>query len=546
MLLFLLLVFMAVVPLHAQIKPPQRVGVEGGLLSLSLRHAIEMALASNLEIEVERSNTLLAQHAIQAAQGFYDPTIQWVPGFQYLDTPTSSVLQGNGKLTDRFHNQNFQFQQKLPWAGSSLSASFDNARQSTSNPFVSLTPFITSRLFFNFTQPLWRNRLIDQERTELKIRRRQFDISETEFELKVIDVVTRVERWYWNLVAARQDVEVNADSVKLAREQLERNQRMIDAGVLPPVEISASEAELERRLDTWYSSIGTLTEVENTLKSLLSPNREDSLWNKEVLPTDERTANPPEVEDLSQAVAMALKERPETQLVQVRQQSNEIQKQFNLNQTKPRLDFVAVYGNTGLGGAPVDTENIFSTSNQILYERVNQLSASSGLPPLSPPNFDFIPELLVGGYGTTLANLFSGRFQTVQVGLAFDLNFRNRTAQANFSQSLVTEKRLKLEQSLIEQAIELQTRNALQSIQTTRQRIQAAEASARAAREKLDSEIRLFQNGESTNFLVLTRQNEYRDSQRRTVVAHLDYNKAVGQLAQALGSTLRTHRISLN
>ncbi|MEJ7605365.1 MAG: hypothetical protein WKF37_03650 [Bryobacteraceae bacterium] len=31
--------------------------------------------------------------------------------------------------------------------------------------------------------------------------------------------------------------------------------------------------------------------------------------------------------------------------------------------------------------------------------------------------------------------------------------------------------------------------------------------------------VRLFQTGESTNFLVLTRQNEYADSRRREVVA---------------------------
>jgi len=85
----------------------------------------------------------------------------------------------------------------------------------------------------------------------------------------------------------------------------------------------------------------------------------------------------------------------------------------------------------------------------------------------------------------------------------------------------------------------------LQALQTARQRIAAAEASARAAKEKLDSEVRLFQSGESTNFLVLTRQNEYADSRRREVVARLDANKAVARLRQALGNTLEAHHITL-
>ncbi|MBL8227977.1 MAG: TolC family protein, partial [Bryobacterales bacterium] len=96
-----------------------------------------------------------------------------------------------------------------------------------------------------------------------------------------------------------------------------------------------------------------------------------------------------------------------------------------------------------------------------------------------------------------------------------------------------------------EQAIEAQLRNALQAIETSQQRMQAAEASARAAKEKLDSEVRLFQTGESTNFFVLTRQNEFSDSRRRVVLATLEFNKSVARLAFALGSTLQGHQIKL-
>jgi outer membrane protein TolC len=85
----------------------------------------------------------------------------------------------------------------------------------------------------------------------------------------------------------------------------------------------------------------------------------------------------------------------------------------------------------------------------------------------------------------------------------------------------------------------------MQALATARQRIVAAEASARAAKEKLDSETRMYQSGESTNFLVLTRQNEYADSRRRDVVARLDANKAIAQLRQAVGSTLDAYKIRL-
>jgi HAE1 family hydrophobic/amphiphilic exporter-1 len=97
----------------------------------------------------------------------------------------------------------------------------------------------------------------------------------------------------------------------------------------------------------------------------------------------------------------------------------------------------------------------------------------------------------------------------------------------------------------VEQAIEAQVRNALQAIQTARQRIASAQAGARAAKDKLDSETRLFQTGESTNFFVLTRQNEYADSRHREVAARLDLNKAIARLEQALGVTLDAHQVTL-
>jgi outer membrane protein TolC len=61
----------------------------------------------------------------------------------------------------------------------------------------------------------------------------------------------------------------------------------------------------------------------------------------------------------------------------------------------------------------------------------------------------------------------------------------------------------------------------------------------------LNSEVRLFQTGESTNFFVLQRQNELLESRRRAVVAHLEYNKSAARLEQARGRTLETKEIRL-
>jgi HAE1 family hydrophobic/amphiphilic exporter-1 len=534
--------------LLAQQAVPPRIGVGPVKKELTLQETVELALKNNLDIEIERSNRSIAQQAVEGARGYWDPRFRWVPAFDNRNTPTENALFGqDAKISNSYLNQDFHFQQPLNWNGSSVRADFVNRRTSTNNPFASLNPFITSELSFSFVQPLARNRKIDQARAQLAIRQKNADLSNIEFEVRTIDVVTRVHQAYWNLAAAREAVGVSQDSVQWGREQLERNRRQIDAGVLPPVELAASEAELERRLDTLYAVIARVTEAENELKVLIAPDRSADIWNDELIPVERQSVHgPAEIVELSQRVEEAISKRPELRALRVRQDINDVEKQQNANLVKPQVNLVASYINTGLAGSlRAVGDNPFSASQAASLSRLNELSAMAGLPPLPPPQFGSLPPSVSGGYGQTLSNMFSGNYQSAVVGLEVDFTFRNREAKSNLVQSNIVEKRLKYQQAQAEQTIVAQVRNAYQAIQSARQRMEATAASARAAKEKLDSEIRLFQSGESTNFLVLTRQNEFAESRQREVLATLEYNKAIALLDQALGQTLERNSIVL-
>jgi HAE1 family hydrophobic/amphiphilic exporter-1 len=544
--IFALLVFVCAA--WAQDRPA-RVGVGVIERKLTLEEAIAKALSSNVEIEIERTNLATASESLRAAEGAFDPVFRWQPLLQSRTTPTPNVLTAaDGRLAERFHSQNFYFLQKLPWRGTSFHVDFENNRQSNNIPFNALNPFYTSRLLLGFQVPLLRNREIDRERAQIRVRSKQIRINQSDLETRVIDVVTRVETAYWNLRAARADVEVEEESVELAREQLARTRRMIDSGTLAPVEIAAAEAELERRRDTLFAAIGVVTQAENALKTLIAGGREEDIWNDAVAPITEPEPEIqlPDVTDWQGAVRTALANRPELRSLESRTEQNRVERDLNRNLTKPQVDLVAGYANAGLAGSLRAAPNPFAESNRLLVERLNALSAINGLPPTPTPDFGGQPpSSLIGNYGQTLSNLFGGSFQTFQVGVSMDLNIRNRTAEANLAQTVINERRLRLQRVQVEQIIEAEVRNSLQALQTAQQRIAAAEASVRAAREKLESETRLFQSGESTNFLVLTRQNEYADSRRRLVRAQLDRLKALALYRQATGQTLEARNIQV-
>ena len=523
-----LLLLLLVPAMQAAEAPKPRVGVLSKR-TLTLHEAVEMALRNNLEIEVERQNQQLARRAVEGAFGVFDPFIRYSPTREDRSTPTSSVLIGSGgKLKEGVLNNNFSAGQKLNWYGSQVRLDFNNGRNSTNNPFTGLTPYYQSNLSLSYSQPLWRGRLLDNDRATILIRRKQQDGSDVDLEIKAVDVVLRVEQAYWDLVALREDYVVKTEAVDLAEKQVALTKRQIDAGTLAPIELSAAEAELERRRDTLYASLEFVTQGENALKILLAKSRDEAIWGEELIPSEAGAMNPPEWSNVKGAVDGALRKRPEIKAVALRQDTNAIQQKLAHELSKPQANAVASYINSGLAGAVNKAPNPFQS-----------LIGSGGGSAFA------LPANLLGGYGSALGNLFGGSYPTVQVGVQLDWTLRNRTAKSQEAQTAIQGRQLHLEEARIAQLIEAQVRNSLQGIETAEQRIKSADASTGASRQKLDSETRLFETGESTNFLVLTRQNEYADSRRRSVVARLDRNKAVSRLQQALGIMLDSHQIAL-
>jgi HAE1 family hydrophobic/amphiphilic exporter-1 len=531
-----------------QVLTAPRVGVTDARRELTLEQALELALKNNLEIEIERTQVDTAAALIKSARGAFDPIFQYNPSFDTRNIPVANTLAApGGRLSEHYLNHNVYLRAKTPLSGLSWHIDFENQRQSTNNPFTALTPFLTSRLGAGFTLPLLRFREMDPERAQLRIRLKQRDQQRAAFELKVIDVITRTQSAYWDLAAAIEDATVAADGVRLAREQHERNLRFIEAGTLAPVESAASEAELQRRIDSFHTALTAVAAAENQLKTILTPNPADPLWSERLVPVDARVLAPPAL-SVEEALKTAFERRLELRSLELSLDQNRAQIQLAHSALKPQVMLTANYFNSGLAGvlAP-NTGGGFANFFGPLFERVNALSAASGLPPLPPVQAGgTVPASLVGGYSTTLSNLTTGNFQTVAAGISFEWNPRNRAAQGQLEQALLNEKRLKLTRTQIEQGIAATVRTALQNLEAARLRIEAARASERAAREKLESEIRLFQTGESTNFLVLARQNELLDSRRRVVAAELLLNRAVAQLEQALGTTLEARRIRLD
>src|SRR5262249_30408440 len=96
------------------------------------------------------------------------------------------------------------------------------------------------------------------------------------------------------------------------------------------------------------------------------------------------------------------------------------------------------------------------------------------------------------------------------------------------------------------QQIAVEVRNASTAIETAAGRIQAARAGLVAAQTQLRAEQDRFSVGATTNFFVLTRQNDLALAQLAETAALTDYRKAMTELGRSTGTLLRDRGIEID
>jgi HAE1 family hydrophobic/amphiphilic exporter-1 len=276
---------------------------------------------------------------------------------------------------------------------------------------------------------------------------------------------------------------------------------------------------------------------------MISENQKAQIWTQSIVPTDPVELSVPEV-SLPDALKTAMENRPELQQSAVLQEINQIDQRYFKDQTKPAIDLVGTYGVSGLAGS-VSTAGVnpFTASSLQVRQRVDELSVLAGLEPLPvvPPQ-TFSPELL-GGYGQSLQNLLANRYGNFKVGVQISLPMRNRTAEAQLGRSLVEGERIGTQREQLEQTIQVDVRNALQSVRSSEARLRAAAATREANELQFASEQRKLDAGQSTTFLVLERQTSLTESRGLELKAQTDLNKAIADLQRATGNALRVNSI---
>ncbi|MDT4898715.1 MAG: outer membrane protein [Acidobacteriota bacterium] len=502
-----------------------RLGVlSDNLLPLSLNEAIRRALENNNDIEVARNDVRLAETTLRSFQGIYDPVLNINPELNNLVQSQQSTLGGgtdqSGTLTTTDFRLDNSISKFFSVGGGSYQFFFNNNRRTTNSRFNQLNPVYSSSFGVTFTQPLWRDRSIDNNRRQIRIQRKRLEQSDADFRRRTIDVITQVQRAYWDLVFALRDQQNQIANLNLTRENLRRVEAQISAGSVAPLERAEVQTELSRRESDVLIATQGVTVAENNLKQLMLRDTQAPEWSAQVTPIDAPSFDSTPV-NLNDALTEARTNRPELRRLTLSRDINDIDLKYFKNQMRPRIDLQATVASTGLSGTPIVTTD--PITGQVIPSTV-------------PPN-------LVGGYGRTLGNLFGFDTRNLVAGVAIQIPLRNRTAEANLAGSRIQRTQLEATTRLQEQSIEVEVRNSAQSVETSRRRVLAARSARENAELQLAGEQRLYQVGRSTTFLLFQRENQLANARNLELRAETDYNKALADLQRATSTTLRANNI---
>lgn len=533
------------------VAPTTRIGVQTAEpLSLSVDDAIRRALLNNNGIEITRDDVRFQETQIRSIRGFYDPVFTVSPTFSRNSTT-------GGEPTKDF-NVNANVTQFIRPGGGNYQFFFNNSR--TENAFAQAqvssgsleggtSAIYSSSTGFRYTQPLFRNFSIDNNRRQLKIAKKVLEQTDADFRRQTIETIAQVQRTYWDLVFALRDQQNRTANLDLARESLRQVEAKISAGASAPLERAEIETELATREADLLVATQQVSIIENTLKQLVLRDVQSPEWQRTFMPTDTPAFSLDAVR-LDEAVADAMNNRPELRRLKLASDINQLDVDFYKNQTKPQVDLNTTFSLNGLarsGTGEGFTSNFFTRAQDVsLFAAINQTRFDSGLPLLTEPPPIVVPaqpSYLFGGFNRSLANVFRTDAPNFSVGVTISFPFGNRTAKANLAGARIREDQLETQTRAQEQTVIVEVRNAVQAVETARQRVLTTRRARENAEIQLDGERKLFDAGRSTTFLLFQRENALTNARNSEIRAETDYNKALADLQRVTSTTFEANNI---
>jgi outer membrane protein TolC len=503
-----------------KLPPPQHLQdyVQDGKLSLGLRDAILLTLENNSNVQINETQIESQKFALLGQFQPFDPIVQSSLNINRYSSPGYSQLQGVGLSANATLNSLSQTGQvsytQTFTPGTNILAAISTNKYSTNNSYYYFNPFFSSTLTFTITQPLLKGAGRFANTALIKIARRSLAQSRSNFEAEVNDSVLQVVSQYWTAVQARGALDVQQKSLKLAEASYDRDKRSLELGALPPLDIYRSQSEVAARKVEVIQAAYALTQAEEALRLTIGADRDPQFRVLELNLTEKpQPTGDLETIDTDTALAQALSQRPELDVVKDALANDEDSIHLAHNQLEPNLSFQGFYQSSGLGG--------------------NEYNLLTG---------QFVAP---GGFGTSMNQLFGFGYPGYGGTLSLTLPIRNRGGQSTLGNALVSRTHDLYSGGQIREQITREVQNAIHQLEEARDALAAGTASFDLAQKSLAAEQRKFELGAQTNFFVLDAQTRLAQAELTLLQTQVNYRIALAAVGHSTGDLLAPYHVQI-
>jgi outer membrane protein len=488
-----------------QAQPPATVTTtpvvsQGPQFQITADEAVRMAIENNLGIRAERLSPQVQALALRQTRAAYAPIVFSNTTKSSSSNPPQNFLVGNNFTTNGGFRSNAGVVQQLKWGGGRYQALLDGSRNTTSDPTDPFNPRLSSNFNFNFTQPLLRDFGIDQTRQQLLVGLKQQEIVNLELQQQITQTTRSVRSAYYDLVGAIGQLQVAQQSLDLAKESLKNNERRVEVGTIPPIDIVEAQAEVSRNEEAVIINEAQVKAFEDFLRTLIMNPSQPDFWTARITPS-EPPALAPQAVNVDEAVRNALEKRTDIAQQRRRMDQTDITMKFARNQKLPAVNAILNYGLAGVGG----TRTLYDTSQ--------------GFP---------VPQgTAQRSFGDALRDIFGNEFKTWSVQFQVSYPIGTSVADAGLAQARLEREQQATSLQGLEVQVAAQVRDAGRQVDTSLKRVDATKKAREFAERRYDAEQKRINVGLSTTFQLLQAQRDLNAAKLSEVNAIIAYHRAL-------------------
>jgi outer membrane protein len=553
--------------------------IHDGKLEITLQDAVELALENSLDIAVARydpwfaDTDILATEAGGQPQGIpgaeirfstanvpfltYDPTLTTSVFFDDRSTPINNpFISGTGTagasgLVSHTSQYNAVYTQGFS-TGTTLTATWDNSRSSSSSAANFFNPSVSSSLTVTFQQQLLNGFGFFQNRRNIMIAKNNRKLADYGFEQQAITTVTNTITAYWELVYARENVKVQEQAVTVSNKLFGDNKKQLEIGTMAPLDVTRAESELATDRQNLIVAQTVKLQDEQVLKNAISKDPlAPTLINVEIVPIDH--PNPPEAVEASSfedAIKEAFTKRPDLLEQAINVKNAAIDSRATRQALLPTATLTAQYASAALAGNSAIITGSNTTKGSAIVDAAGQpvtVLDMNGVPvEVFEPNTAAVTNGVAHqGFGNAQSQIFHNQFPDYLIGINLQLPIRNRAAQATNQHAVLAQRQIEAQFLQLKNAALLDVRNTYIALTQDRAQVQAASKARELQQETFNAEQKKYQLGASTVYNVILTQRDLITAQGAELRALANLVEAKANYERAVGRTLEVNRVTI-